>query len=122
MSRTTPLRLFRNYVSNLKLSNNQESLNSKGPKLNREERKKLNRERSKQKVVDRNFTIIEVENVKTDQAEIFKKDDSTLEVINLQSFKITNELLEFLKRSSKRKYKHRKFFKNPDGSDIKSKT
>ena len=31
-------------------------------------------------------------------------------------------MLEVLKRSCNRKYKHKKLFKNPDGSEIKSKT
>ena len=43
------------------------------------------------------------------------------EIENLTPVTTTDEVLELLKKSVYRKYKHIKLFKNPDGSSIKSK-
>ena len=121
-SYVNPLRHIRSYISNLKASNDQESLSPKGPKLTREERIKINRERSKPKVSDSNHSIPEVQNVKADQARIVYTDDQNFEVKNLQSVETTDELVEVLKKSINRKFsRHKKLFRNPDGSRIRTK-
>ena len=88
--------------------------NTPSTQLSREERRELNQQRTQPKIFDRNITIVSQDLQLTTLVDLSQK-------VSISDTKQTGKVQLLKKTISKKYYKHRKEFQNPDNSTITSK-